>query len=114
MAKATYLATRAQYPIDPQLVVNGFLTSLDLTTLKTAWSLVLLALTALAFVAWLALGSRRRLIGQAMFVGLMAVDLLVFASDFHPRAPLASLTPQLARRRSRARASLLHDANDLP
>ena len=91
--EATYLATRAQYPIDPGLVVNGLLSSLDFANLKTAWSLVLLGLTSLGFVVWLELGVRRVVIGQGLFVGLLAVDLLVFASDFHPRAPLASLAP---------------------
>ena len=94
-SKSTYLATRAQYPIDPQLVVNGLLSSLDFANPKTAWSLALLALTSLGFVAWLALGMRRTAVGQGLFVGLLAVDLLVFASDFHPRAPLASLAPAL-------------------
>ena len=94
-AQTTYLATRAQYPIDPQLVVNGFLTSLDLTTVKTAWSLALLALTALASSAGSRSDPSERSLGQALFVGLLAVDLLVFAYDFHPRLPLLSLTPTL-------------------
>src|SRR5262249_42152655 len=41
--ESTYLSARAQYPIDPQLVVSGLLTSLDPANIKTAWSLVLLA-----------------------------------------------------------------------
>ena len=111
-AQATYLATRAQYPIDPQLVVNGFLTSLDLTTIKTAWSLALLALTALAFVAWLALGPERATLGQVVFVGLLAVDLLVFAYDFHPRMPLLSLTPTLEA--APGERVLMRDSDDFP
>ena len=111
-AQATYLAERAQYPIDPQLVVDGFLTSLDLTTIKTAWSLVLLALTALAFVTWLMLGPRRTTGAQAIFVGLLAVDLLVFAFDFHPRTPLASLTPDLDA--SADQRVLMRDSSDFP
>ena len=110
----TYLSTRAQYPIDPGLVLSGFTTSFDLTTPKTAWSLVLLALTALAFVAWLALGYQRRLLGQGLFVGLLAVDLLVFASDFHPRTPLASLVPELPTGVTPGTRVFLHDAMDLP
>jgi hypothetical protein len=111
-AESTYLATRAQFPIDPQLVVAGFLTSLDVFNIKTAWSLGLLALTGLAFVAWLALGPSRTLLGQALFVGLIAVDLLVFAYDFHPRAPLASLAPALPA--PAGERVLMRDSTDLP
>jgi hypothetical protein len=111
-AESTYLATRAQYPIDPQLVVSGFLTSLDLTSPKTAWSIILLSLTLLAFVIWLALGPRRAAFGQAVFVGLIAVDLLVFAYDFHPRTALDSLAPNL--QAPEAERVLLRDPTDLP
>src|SRR5207237_9999116 len=89
--QSTYLVARAQYPIDPLLVVEGLVTSLDVTNTKTAWSLALLALTSLAFVAWLALGPRRVLLSPGIFVGLLAIDLLVFAFDFHPRLPLNDL-----------------------
>jgi hypothetical protein len=91
--EASYLSARAQYPIDPDLVYRGLIASLDLANPKTAWSLALLALTAGLFVAWLGLGARRAWLGQAGFVALLAVDLLVFAADFHPRMPLASLRP---------------------
>jgi hypothetical protein len=111
-AESTYLAARAQYPIDPQLVVAGFLTSLDVLNIKTAWSLGLLALTGLAFAGWLALGPSRTLLGQALFVGLIAVDLLVFAYDFHPRAPLASLAPTL--QAPPGERVLMRDSTDLP
>ncbi|HEY1292562.1 MAG TPA: YfhO family protein, partial [Chloroflexota bacterium] len=111
-AQSTYLASRAQYPIDPQLVVDGFLTSLDLTTIKTAWSLVLLGLTALAFLSWLALGSRRAELIQVIFVGLLALDLLVFTFDFHPRLPLLSLTPTLEAPPDQR--VLMRDSNDFP
>jgi Bacterial membrane protein YfhO len=88
---STYLATRLQFPIEPAVAYAGMVASLDPTTPKTAWSLALLALTALGFLAWLGLGAGRGGIGQGLFVGLIAVDLLVFAADFHPRAPLATL-----------------------
>src|SRR5207302_10619400 len=110
--ESTYLANRAQYPIDPQLVVNGLLSSLDIANIKTAWSLVLLVLTSLAFVAWLAFGPRRLALGQGVFVGLLAVDLLVFAFDFHPRMPLSDLTPALDA--PSGERVLMHDATDLP
>lgn len=113
-ANSAYLATRAQYPIDPQVVVGGVLSSLDLANPKTAWSLGLLALTSLCFVGWLALGHHRTAIGQGLFVALMAVDLLVFASDFHPRAPLVSLTPVLPAGVHVGDRVLLHDPTDLP
>jgi hypothetical protein len=111
---SAYLSTRAQYPIDPQVVLAGALSSLDITSPKTAWSLVLLALTGLGFVAWIALGYRRALLGQAIFVALLALDLLTFAGDFHPRAPLASLTPTLPAGITPGARVLLHDAVDLP
>ncbi len=109
-AQATYLATRAQYPISPQLVVDGFITSLDLSTPKTLWALALLALTGLGFVGWLGFGSRRAYLGQAVFIALIAVDLLVFAYDFHPKAPLVSLAPTF----SSTQRVLMHDPVDLP
>jgi hypothetical protein len=110
---ATYLDTRAQYPIDPSLVLSGMLTSLDLTTPKTLWSLALLAFTSLGFVFWLEMGWQRYRLSQSLFVGLLAIDLLVFASDFHPRLPLASLTPDLGSSVPAGQRVLLHDATDL-
>jgi hypothetical protein len=112
--ESAYLATRAQYPIDPQLVVSGLQSSLDFGNPKTAWSLALLALTSLAFLAWVELGHQRTILGQGIFVCLLAVDLLVFAADFHPRAPLASLPPGLPTGVSAGTRVLLHDATDLP
>ena len=109
---ATYLDTRAQYPIDPALALSGMLSSLDPTTPKTLWSLALLALTSLAFVLWLELGWQRYRLSQSVFVGLLAIDLLVFASDFHPRLPLVSLTPDLTV--GSGQRVLLHDSTDLP
>jgi hypothetical protein len=108
-AQATYLVPRAQYPIDPQLVVNGFLSSLDLTTVKTAWSLALLAVTALVFGASLFVNPR---LVQVGLVALIAVDLLVFAYDFHPRAPLLSLRPDLTA--PDQQRVLMRDPVDLP
>jgi len=112
--ESTYLATRAQFPIDPNLVVSGLLYSLDLGNPKTLWGLVLLVLTTLGFVAWLELGARRAAVGQAVLVGLIAVDLLTFAADFHPRAPLTSLAPLLPAGVSPGQRVLLYGASDLP
>lgn len=112
--EAVYLSARAQYPIDPQLVVNGLLSSLDFGNPKTAWSLVLIASTCLCFVGWIAAGHARAAIGQSLFVGLLAVDLLVFASDFHPRAPLASLVPALPSGLTPGARVWLDDAADRP
>jgi len=111
-AHATYLMARAQYAIDPQLVVTGLLASLDLLNVKTAWSLALLVLTSLGFVVWLALGPRWSQLSQGLFVGLLAVDLLVFAFDFHPVAQLTSLTNTLEA--APGQRVLLHDPVDLP
>jgi hypothetical protein len=114
LAEALYLSARAQYPIDPQLVVDGLLSSLDFGNPKTAWSLGLIGLTCLCFVGWVALGHARAVLGQSLFVALLAVDLLVFASDFHPRAPLASLIPPLPAGFTAGDRVVLHDAVDLP
>jgi hypothetical protein len=114
MVESLYLSARAQYPIDPQLVVDGLLSSLDFGNPKTAWSLALIGLTCLGFVGWLALGHARTVLGQGLFVGLLAIDLLVFASDFHPRAPLASLIPPLPVGLAPGDRILLHDALDVP
>jgi len=114
LVESIYLSARAQYPIDPQLVVDGLLSSLDFGNPKTAWSLALIGLTCLCFVGWVALGHARTILGQGLFVGLLAVDLLVFASDFHPRAPLASLVPRLPAGLTSGQRVLLHDAVDLP
>jgi hypothetical protein len=112
--ESTYLSVRAQYPIDPQLVVDGLLSSLDLGNPKTAWALALIGLTCLCFVGWVALGHTRTLLGQGLFVGLLAVDLLVFASDFHPSAPLVSLAAPRPAGLSATDRVLLHDPIDVP
>jgi Bacterial membrane protein YfhO len=111
--ESTYLAARAQYPIDPRLIVAGLLSSLDLANVKTAWSLALLALTSVGFVMWLAVGARRTVLAQAAFVGVVAIDLLVFASDFHPRLPLDSLAPLVPTGLVAGERVLLHDRVDL-
>ena len=111
-AQSTYLASRAQYPIDPALVVSGFLTSLDLANVKTAWSLVLLLATGLAFVVWLVIGPRGARLSQGLFVTLMAIDVLVFAFDFHPSSRLTDLAPDLIA--PPGERVLMHDAPDLP
>jgi hypothetical protein len=112
--EARYLSTRAQYPIDPGVVVSGLVSSLDLANPKTAWTLVLLALTGVCFVSWLALGHQRNFLGQSLFVGLLAIDLLAFASDFHPQAPLASLAPTLPAGITAGTRVVMRDPLDLP
>jgi hypothetical protein len=111
---STYLATRAQYPIEPGLALVGMLSSLELTNPKTLWSLVLLALTAVGFVMWLEFGHRRASLAEGLFVGLLVVDLLTFAYDFHPRAPLESLRVPLPPGVSAGDRVLMHDAPDMP
>jgi hypothetical protein len=112
--ESNYLSQRAQYPIDPQIVVQGLLSSLEFANPKTAWTLILLALTSLCFVGWVALGHRRTQLAQGLFIVLLAGDLLVFASDFHPHAPLASLVPALPTGVTPGSRVLLHDPVDLP
>ncbi|MDQ3809162.1 MAG: YfhO family protein [Chloroflexota bacterium] len=112
--ESAYLATRAQFPIDPNLVIGGMLWSLDLANPKTTWSLALLLLTALTFGFWLAVGARRAVFGRVALVGLVAVDLLTFSYDFHPRARLAELAPTLPEAVSVGERVLLHAPTDLP
>jgi hypothetical protein len=113
-AASAYLTQRAQYALDPSAVTAGFQSSLELTNPKTAWSLALLLLTAIAFIVWLGLGVRRAEVGRGIFVGLLAIDLLVFAFDYHPRAPLASLVPPAPDGVAAGSRVVLHDAGSLP
>lgn len=111
---SAYLSIRAQYAIDPALALRGLVTSLDFGTPKTAWSLGVMALTIGAFLAWLGLGYRRASLGQGVFVALLAIDLLTFAGDFHPRTPLADLVPTLPAGVSPGDRVFLRDPTDLP
>ncbi|GAC1315314.1 MAG: hypothetical protein NVSMB2_06570 [Chloroflexota bacterium] len=110
----SYLTLRAQYIIDPQLALHGLLASLDFGSPKTDWSLVLMALTIAAFVAWLGLGYRRATLGQGLFVGLLALDLLTFAGDFHPRSPLTDLVATLPTGVTSSSRVFLWEPTDLP
>ena len=71
-------------------------------------------LTALGFVVWLALGARRAEVGRGVFVGLLAVDLLVFAYDYHPRASAISFIPVLPDGLEAGQRALLYDYASLP
>lgn len=109
-----YLTLRAQYIIDPQLAFGGLVASLDFGNPKTAWSLFLMVLTIAAFLTWLGLGYRRATLGQGLFVGLLALDLLTFAGDFHPRTPLTNLAPALPEGVTATSRVFLWDPIDLP
>lgn len=82
-------ATYLRLPHDPLLglepldVVLGLESALDLANPKTAVSLALLALFAVLLLAWRELPRAARL-WQVLLVVLVAADLSVFASDFHP------------------------------
>jgi hypothetical protein len=114
LLESTYLATRAQYPIQPGLALAGMLSSLEFSNPKTAWSLVLLAVTALSFLVWLEAGRRRAGLSETLFVGLLVVDLLTFAYDFHPRAPLEALRAPLPPGINAGDRVLMHDGPDMP
>ncbi|MCC7369620.1 MAG: YfhO family protein [Chloroflexi bacterium] len=88
----TYLA-QTQDPLQmllPLDVVRGLENALSLANPKTAVPLVLLGLFALLLVAWREL---RRLapLWQAALVLLVAIDLALFASDFHPLVDISYL-----------------------
>jgi hypothetical protein len=74
-------------PVD---VVLGLESSLDLADPKTQVPLLILGAFALLLVVWREL-PRLRPLWQAALVLLVAADLAVFASDFHPLVDVAQL-----------------------
>lgn len=107
LIESTYLSIRHMSPdLTAEAVYRGLLFSLDLTNPKTALGLGLLVGTWL----WLAMGRVVQVKGErldvkgagvrslspftlhsSLLIALVAGDLVAFASDFHPRAPLSSL-----------------------
>jgi hypothetical protein len=91
MAEVRYLSLRHQSPdLQPYQVYDGLVFSLDPWNPKTAMTLGLMAAVGLLLLArwrW-QLGAVP--CGLAV-VGLTALDLIVFAVDYHPRAPLDEL-----------------------
>jgi hypothetical protein len=82
-------------PLTSVGVAEAFDRALDLASAKTVLPLVLMAVLALVFFLWREL-PRRRSAWLAALVGLVTLDLVVFASDFHPvvaRADLGRLSP---------------------
>ncbi|MGE3269831.1 MAG: YfhO family protein [Chloroflexota bacterium] len=89
----TYLA-QSQDPLQKLLpldAVQGLESSLSLGNPKTAASLGLLAVFILLVIAWREL-PRGAHIWQGALVALVAADLCVFASDFHPLVDVGYLT----------------------
>jgi hypothetical protein len=87
----SYLSLRNDRPwLTPDLVVNFLNYSLDPTNTKTATSLALMMATFLLLFAWFAF---RRLwrAWASLLVLLVAADMLLFATDFHPTIPASQL-----------------------
>ena len=76
--------------LKPMDVASGLESSLDLANPKTMLPLILLGLFALLLVAWREL-PRARVLWQAVLVVLVAGDLTLFASDFHPLVDVSYL-----------------------
>jgi hypothetical protein len=94
VAEVRYLSLRHESPdLEPYQVYEGFVYSLWPLAPKTLLSLLLLATSGgLLLLAALRPG-RRRLSGTAL-AALAALDLLLFALDYHPRATLGELVRQ--------------------
>ena len=95
--ETSYLSLRTFRPyLTSDMILNFLNYSLDITNQKTAQSLALMLATFLLLLAWFAF---RRLwrIWAGLLVGLVAVDLMLFAADFHPVIPISQLaTPDPA------------------
>ncbi|MCC7107198.1 MAG: YfhO family protein [Chloroflexi bacterium] len=92
MALLHYLSLRHENPdMEPYQVYQGLLYSLSLTNPKTAFSLALLVLSAalLLVAAFRVRWSRLAGLGLAT---LLAVDLVVFGLDYHPKASLQDIS----------------------
>ncbi|MFN8635723.1 MAG: YfhO family protein [Chloroflexota bacterium] len=76
--------------LEPIDVVTGLQASLDLANPKTAMPLAVMGLFALLVLVWREL-PRARVVWQTALVALVAVDLVVFASDFHPLVDVSYL-----------------------
>ena len=76
--------------LQPMDVVLGLESALDLANPKTMLPLALLGLFALLLVAWREL-PRLRPVWQSVLVVLVAADLTLFASDFHPLVDVSYL-----------------------
>jgi hypothetical protein len=76
--------------LKPMDVTIALESSLDLANPKTMLPLVLLGLFALLLVVWREL-PRLRVVWQGLLVTLVAVDLILFASDFHPLVDVSYL-----------------------
>jgi hypothetical protein len=98
-AEVRYLSLRQQsVDLQPYQVYEGLLFSLDASQPKTAFALGLLAAVGFLLLACWRSPRQARLWAIGLG-GLAALDLLVFALDYHPRAPLEQLNalPPVAR-----------------
>jgi hypothetical protein len=95
LIQAIYLSlSRDSYPLTVSDVLNGLLWSTDMTNPRVAGALIGLAATLGGLWLW-RIGTSPRLrdwhAWPALFVGLAAADLLIFAWAIHPREPLSRL-----------------------
>ncbi|MCL4534850.1 MAG: YfhO family protein [Bacteroidetes bacterium] len=82
---------RGNYLLDPEMAYRALVFNLDLYNPKTQVSLALLGTTLALLAGWICWPRGRRL-WQASLLGLVAFDLLFFASNFHPLMPIEKLT----------------------
>jgi hypothetical protein len=86
-----YMSVRHEHGwLQAPMVREQLIAGLDLSNPKTALSVGLLFLVAFLVMAW-SLWPRRAVLWPALAVAVVAVDLLIFGFDFHPRRSLAEL-----------------------
>jgi hypothetical protein len=90
--QATYLSLRNDRPwLTPDAALNFLRYSLDPTNPSTARSLALMLATLLLLFAWYAFRGLWR-VWASVLVILVATDMLLFATDFHPTVSIGQLT----------------------
>ncbi|MCL4465136.1 MAG: YfhO family protein [Chloroflexi bacterium] len=82
---------RGNYLLNPDMVYRALIFNLDLGNPKTHLAFILVAATVVILAGW-TMWPRGRAMWRALLLGLIATDLLVFASAFHPLMPGSNLT----------------------
>lgn len=81
---------RGNYLLNPDMVYRALLFNLDLANQKTQAGFILLAVTIALLAGW-TWWPKGRALWRMLLLGLVASDLLFFASSFHPLMPVSNL-----------------------